>query len=1016
MANQPMDDFIRDQAKASIAVKTHAKSNALLYLKTIALQKAFGPLYRSWLNIKAGMIAVVKLVPGLEKGFMGLTIAASLAIKPFKGLAKSLSVIKTTMMFLIGTMLSIMGVMFLVAGSFSKAGEQFPIFSENLKRIKDAVGGVIDHFKELFEYFQSADFAPTGDALMEVFTSIANLVSGITATAIEKFAQLTIAVLSLDFTPLIALVQFVVDEIAVLWGIIEEQNWGILLSAAEGVLESVAGLFITVGESAEDGLGGVIPLMESVFDFLLGTGIAVLTGLLNVLSDVIDAAGRIDFSPLIDAINSVDFTPIISSADFTPVIDFIMSIGEELIALGAIILGLNWGGLFSAASDALNSVINLIGDMTSAMSEGAKPVLDSLNEAFKSIGDVGMIALIGLVSLFGDLVDKIGEADFGGLTSLIASVAGAITDLSAGILAIDWSRLSSAAVSVFGEILAVISSVLSSGGDIFGAFLDRIVEYYLTLGEAWVDTMSIFLESVASVIAIFGGLDLTPILIPIMGLFMIFTGLVMDFGVGFFTMMGDLFALFTTLMTYLAETGALQALIDVIGNLGIAAVAIIASIIGALDDMGINFGSIFGFITDVVSGFVMFLIESGLLAFFIEVIEVVGHVLVVVGFLIAGTITLVGKLLGYLTGPTWSILTGIIVAIVNAIAVAVALVLLPFRMFFKLVSGWIKVFVALLTEGPSAAFGELMDLIFDLAGIWDTTMKGITNAWDGFWHGIENIITGAIDLMLSPLYALKDLIDEVMDFEMPSFSDIGDAAGDWVSDKLPFFASGGISSGPTSGYAAQLHGTEAVVPLPDGKSIPVTMAGMGVTDGIIDSLTAVRNEITRAGAGSNVTGVLYAIESLRSDVIRAGAGVSNNVTEVLYAIESLRGDVIRSGASNISEVLSAMEYLSSEYSIEGLSAVTNQGAEGIIQSLANLNSEMARSELKGIEGDERIVRALQHLESELTKIKTPEGDTITLNLSVTGAERDPKEIAMIVSKEIQSLFRTRGGGFARGFF
>ena len=37
----------------------------------------------------------------------------------------------------------------------------------------------------------------------------------------------------------------------------------------------------------------------------------------------------------------------------------------------------------------------------------------------------------------------------------------------------------------------------------------------------------------------------------------------------------------------------------------------------------------------------------------------------------------------------------------------------------------------------------------------------------------------------------------------------------------PSMASGGIASGPRSGYSATLHGTEAVVPLPDGKSIPV---------------------------------------------------------------------------------------------------------------------------------------------------------------------------------------------------
>ena len=34
---------------------------------------------------------------------------------------------------------------------------------------------------------------------------------------------------------------------------------------------------------------------------------------------------------------------------------------------------------------------------------------------------------------------------------------------------------------------------------------------------------------------------------------------------------------------------------------------------------------------------------------------------------------------------------------------------------------------------------------------------------------------------------------------------------------------GGVSDGPDSGYRAILHGTEAVVPLPDGKNLPVTL-------------------------------------------------------------------------------------------------------------------------------------------------------------------------------------------------
>jgi hypothetical protein len=51
------------------------------------------------------------------------------------------------------------------------------------------------------------------------------------------------------------------------------------------------------------------------------------------------------------------------------------------------------------------------------------------------------------------------------------------------------------------------------------------------------------------------------------------------------------------------------------------------------------------------------------------------------------------------------------------------------------------------------------------------------------------------------------------------------AAGDYVqyAADTPGYAKGGVASGPTTGYRALLHGTEAVVPLPDGKSIPIQL-------------------------------------------------------------------------------------------------------------------------------------------------------------------------------------------------
>jgi hypothetical protein len=64
----------------------------------------------------------------------------------------------------------------------------------------------------------------------------------------------------------------------------------------------------------------------------------------------------------------------------------------------------------------------------------------------------------------------------------------------------------------------------------------------------------------------------------------------------------------------------------------------------------------------------------------------------------------------------------------------------------------------------------------------------------------------------------------------------------WANNKMggSGFRFGGIASGPSSGYQAMLHGTEAIVPLSDGRSIPVTNTSspeqMGVMSSQLDKL------------------------------------------------------------------------------------------------------------------------------------------------------------------------------------
>jgi hypothetical protein len=54
---------------------------------------------------------------------------------------------------------------------------------------------------------------------------------------------------------------------------------------------------------------------------------------------------------------------------------------------------------------------------------------------------------------------------------------------------------------------------------------------------------------------------------------------------------------------------------------------------------------------------------------------------------------------------------------------------------------------------------------------------------------------------------------------------------------------GGIATGPSSGYQAMLHGTEAIVPLPDGKKIPVDMPGF--TSSLADQSSILTQQLSK---------------------------------------------------------------------------------------------------------------------------------------------------------------------------
>lgn len=113
-------------------------------------------------------------------------------------------------------------------------------------------------------------------------------------------------------------------------------------------------------------------------------------------------------------------------------------------------------------------------------------------------------------------------------------------------------------------------------------------------------------------------------------------------------------------------------------------------------------------------------------------------------------------------------------------------------------------------------------------------MRNIYKLWEG-----RDLETGekfnAAD-MLSPSFAQK-----------PSNASANDLPG---AGK----AKGGISTGPVSGYSEILHGTEAVVPLPDNRSIPVKLDSGSITTAMADQTAMLREILSAMQANNNING------------------------------------------------------------------------------------------------------------------------------------------------------------------
>ena len=175
--------------------------------------------------------------------------------------------------------------------------------------------------------------------------------------------------------------------------------------------------------------------------------------------------------------------------------------------------------------------------------------------------------------------------------------------------------------------------------------------------------------------------------------------------------------------------------------------------------------------------------------------------------------------------------------------------------------------------------------------------SSLTRSLDGLIQGTMTAKEAFANMATSMLQSLAKVIAELLTARLltsalgaggpfasfGSFLGVGNRYGGVMSDgaKAPGYAVGGIAKGPQAGYPAILHGTEAVVPLPNGKSIPVDMKGAGQNNNVtvnvaIDSQGNARQDAQAdSNQGANLgSAIAAAVQKELQNQKRAG-GILN---------------------------------------------------------------------------------------------------------------------------------------------
>lgn len=369
---------------------------------------------------------------------------------------------------------------------------------------------------------------------------------------------------------------------------------------------------------------------------------------------------------------------------------------------------------------------------------------------------------------------------------------------------------------IIGIIMAFVGIVFLMAGSF--ANMDSVMPGTTDMIDGLKNALASVIEAGKGVVETIMSLDFSPILGPL--------GMLIGGIVKFMALVLQVYAViavgYMEIITMMGEGGQLQAIIDTVAGVFASLVFGFGFIMSQLEAVGVTGGSTLSAIQSFVDTFVAFLFSSGIIDFVVELFSFVAEL---TGFIIKISAVIIGLLIRYLAF-FYSKTEGYWKALAGAIGIIVVLVIGVVRVFMAYWRGLVALF--------SGDFDGALKHFKSITGVASQTFSKVSSLFKGM---VDNLIR-----FLQPLYDMIEFVVDGIGGVLGGAKDIGGGIMSGLG-----FSEGGIASGPSSGYPATLHGTEAVVPLPNGRTIPVEIKGAMRGSGGGDNITV---NINVSGGGN----------------------------------------------------------------------------------------------------------------------------------------------------------------------